>query len=341
MILSIQVDNAEQFISHLGCKDTSRFKVISIFGNTGDGKSHTLNHTFFNGEEIFRTSCDQRACTIGIWVAYSKDYQALVIDTEGLLGVSDNENRRMRLLLKILAISDIVLYRTRAERLHNDMFRFLDNASNAYWQYFAPELQAALRRNSFGGTSLSSLGPSVVIFHETQFTQVLGTSHDMSHDMSHDSSPKTTTNNQIQSQIMGNEGSSDQSYHPTDERVALSAEEHLQTRFTDLQLSPKAFSSIEYVGTQTLAPPTDFTPLQRRMKDMLSNNSVRAPRTPDIVINGLQVMELPVITLYTFLEYFRLLTSYSLMILNQSDHHCFLMRIFLVKLFARLAGKCL
>ena len=25
---------------------------MSIFGNTGDGKSHTLNHTFFNGREV-------------------------------------------------------------------------------------------------------------------------------------------------------------------------------------------------------------------------------------------------------------------------------------------------
>lgn len=255
--------------------------MVSIFGNTGDGKSHTLNHTFFKGEEIFRTSSDQRSCTIGIWVAYSEDFNALVIDTEGLLGVSDNENRRVRLLLKILAISDIVMYRTRAERLHNDMFRFLDNASNAYWQFFAPELQAALRHNgSIGGGTVSSLGPSVVIFHETQFTQILG-------------SPDPMTNHKTYSK---HETPSDEmtcnSYHPTEERVLLSAEEHIQMRFSDLKLSPKAFSCIEYVGTQTLTPPTNFTCLQRRMRELLSNNSVRAPRTPDKVMNGLQVSEI-------------------------------------------------
>ena len=27
-------------------------KVVSIFGNTGDGKSYTLNHTFFQGQEV-------------------------------------------------------------------------------------------------------------------------------------------------------------------------------------------------------------------------------------------------------------------------------------------------
>ncbi len=260
---------------------------MSIFGNTGDGKSHTLNQTFFNGEEIFRTSSDQRSCTIGIWVAYSKDYNALIIDTEGMLGVSDNENRRIRLLLKILAISDIVLYRTRAERLHNDMFRFLDNASNAYWQYFAPELQAALRRNSIGSVTVSSLGPIIVIFHETQFTQILGTT-------SQDSNDSKTSNNQIIPQQTHKETTSEQSelvnsYHPNDERILLSAEEHIQMRFADLKLSPKAFSCIEYVGTKTLSPPTDFTQLQQRMKELLGNNSVRAPRTPDIIIAGLQV----------------------------------------------------
>lgn len=273
-------------MSHLGCRLSTRLKVVSIFGNTGDGKSHTLNHTFFNGEEMFRTSSDQRACTIGIWVAYSIDYNALVIDTEGLLGVSDNENRRIRLLLKILAISDIVLYRTRAERLHNDMFRFLDNASNAYWQYFAPELQAALRRNSIGGTTISSLGPSVVIFHETQFTQILGSTP---------AGSEMGGNRGIVPAQMSKEDSGEypsefsNSYHPSEERVLLSAEEHIQMRFADLKLSPKAFSCIEYVGTQTLTPPTDFGSLQKRMRELLSNNSVRAPRTPDIVMAGLQV----------------------------------------------------
>ena len=48
--------------------------------------------------------------------------QTLVLDTEGMLGMSAkdyangitaNENRRTRQLLKILAISDIVIYKTR------------------------------------------------------------------------------------------------------------------------------------------------------------------------------------------------------------------------------------
>ena len=287
------MDDAEQFVGHLGCRLSTRVKVVSIFGNTGDGKSHTLNHTFFNGEEIFRTSPEQRSCTVGIWVAYSSDYETLVIDTEGLLGTSENENRRTRLLLKVLAISDIVLYRTRAERLHNDMFRFLDSASDTYWKYFSPELQAASERNRLGA-ALSSLGPSVVIFHETQFTQILGVK-----------SPQSTSgkNNQTISQIsneeseQGIEKERSDLYHPDEEGVLLSAEEHIQKRFADLKLSPRAFSCMEYVGTQTPSPPTDFTGLQKRLRELLSNNSVRAPRTPDVILAGLQVQNCLVLCL--------------------------------------------
>jgi zinc finger FYVE domain-containing protein 1 len=34
-------------------------------GNTGEGKSHTLNQTFFGGEEVFATSSLQESCTSG------------------------------------------------------------------------------------------------------------------------------------------------------------------------------------------------------------------------------------------------------------------------------------
>ena len=42
----------EEFLQQLGCQKTAKVKVVSIFGNTGDGKSHTLNYTFFNGSEV-------------------------------------------------------------------------------------------------------------------------------------------------------------------------------------------------------------------------------------------------------------------------------------------------
>jgi len=43
--------------------------------------------------------------------------------------------------MQILAVSDVVLFRTRAERLHSDLFSFLGNASKAYIKYFADALK--------------------------------------------------------------------------------------------------------------------------------------------------------------------------------------------------------
>ena len=125
----MQINTAEEFAERLGCSAQSMVKVVSIFGNTGEGKSHTMNYTFFGGKEIFKTSPAQRSCTIGIWTAYDPKNRVIIVDTEGLLGVSENNNRRTRLLLKVLAISDVIIYRTRAERLHNDLFSFLGDAS--------------------------------------------------------------------------------------------------------------------------------------------------------------------------------------------------------------------
>lgn len=158
----------------LGCSDQALVKVVSIFGNTGDGKSFTLNHTFFEGQEVFHTSDTQQSCTIGVWAAYHKGTNVVTIDTEGLLGTSSNENKRMRLLLKILAISDVVIYRTRAERLGRDMFQFLGDASKAFAKHFAKELENAMSKFGKRTGGLSSLGPAVIVFHETLHTKPLG-----------------------------------------------------------------------------------------------------------------------------------------------------------------------
>ena len=83
-----------------------------------------------------------------------------------------HENERTRLLLKVLAVSDIVVYRTRAERLHRDLFTFLGAASRAYAHHFQTALQAVGQREGVSG-SLSNLGPSIIIFHETRHTTPL------------------------------------------------------------------------------------------------------------------------------------------------------------------------
>lgn len=84
----LRVSSAEQFVQKLNCheKDT-KVKVVSIFGNTGDGKSHTLNQTFFKGEEVFKTSNDQNSCTLGVWAALDPVLNVICLDTEGLLGI--------------------------------------------------------------------------------------------------------------------------------------------------------------------------------------------------------------------------------------------------------------
>ncbi|ESO95488.1 hypothetical protein LOTGIDRAFT_117073 [Lottia gigantea] len=171
---NLQVESDNEFIKKLGCDEDAMVKVISIFGNTGDGKSHTLNYTFFKGEEVFKTSADQQSCTVGIWAAYEPHQKAIVIDTEGLLGVSSNQNQRTRLLLKVLAVSDVVIYRTRAERLHNDMFNFIGSASKAYLKHFSEELQTVSKKCK-NNTSITTLGPAIVIFHETTHTEVFKT----------------------------------------------------------------------------------------------------------------------------------------------------------------------
>lgn len=168
----MQVENSEQFAQKLGCPADQLIKVVSIFGNTGEGKSHTLNYTFYSGKEIFKTSPAQSSCTIGIWASYDQSSKVICIDTEGLLGISENNNRRTRLLLKVLAVSDVIIYRTRAERLHNDLFTFLGDASRAYVHHFSKELRAASQRCNLSCT-LSDLGPVIVIFHETVHTDTL------------------------------------------------------------------------------------------------------------------------------------------------------------------------
>ena len=272
LISTFQVEDVDLLAHHLGCQPDSRMKVVSIFGNTGDGKSHTLNHVFFQGQEVFRTSAHQRSCTVGVWTAYLPLRKALIIDTEGLLGTSNNENQRTRLLLKVLAVSDVVVYRTKADRLHNDMFVFLADASSAYLKHFSPELRSALERNQLE-LPLSSLGPCVVVFQETQHTQLLGDHSDY-------------CGHHGESAGDSNVGSS-----PNHCLCGLSAEELLQKRFSDLDLVPEAFSSIEYVGTRTQVPPTDFSSLRRCLSDLLLNNSVRTPRPLEVIFLALKVRE--------------------------------------------------
>lgn len=101
-LFSLQVCNESDFVDKLGCGDVSGVKVLSVFGNTGDGKSHTLNNILFGGDDIFYTSKSPSSCTVGVWAAYDPNLSLIALDTEGLLGAATSQNQRMRLLLKVM-----------------------------------------------------------------------------------------------------------------------------------------------------------------------------------------------------------------------------------------------
>lgn len=164
---NFKVSSLEKFADLLGISDIEKkLKVVAIFGSSGDGKSYTLNNVFFDGCEVFKTSSEQNSCTMGISVAYQPYFynsKVLCIDTEGLQGVAQNENQQHRMLMKVLAIADIIIYRTRSERLQSNMYKFLGTASKIYQKHLSPLLNE----------SNYLIGPSVIIFHEVQNTRPL------------------------------------------------------------------------------------------------------------------------------------------------------------------------
>lgn len=245
----IRVSSPEQFLKYLKIHAEDKVKVISIFGNTGEGKSHTLNHAFFNGQEMFKTSPEQISCTMGAWAAYDPNMNVICIDTEGLLGVTKKESQRTRMLLKVLAISDIVIYRTRSERLQRDLYTFLGGASRAYTDHFQLALKQILKKAEMEN-STSSLGPSVIIFHETRHTNTLQMSAS----------------------------------------VTESPEDIIRRQFSELKLDYDAFSSIKYIGVQTKDKPTSFGELKNAIQLHLENTTVRSRRNPKVIYKTLKVL---------------------------------------------------
>lgn len=85
--MNLQVSNVEEFLIKLKCTaNKTKVKVVSIFGNTGNGKSHTMNHVFFKGEEVFPISNNLNCCTLGVWAAFDPVLNVICLDTEGLQG---------------------------------------------------------------------------------------------------------------------------------------------------------------------------------------------------------------------------------------------------------------
>lgn len=70
----------------------------------------------------------------------------------------------------------------------------------------------------------------------------------------------------------------------------LAPEDEIRQRFQVLQQSTEAYSAFEYVGIQTLMPPTDFSKLQSTVTRHLTNSTVRSARTPGVIFNALKVL---------------------------------------------------
>ncbi|CAM4930270.1 unnamed protein product [Rotaria socialis] len=247
----LTVNSEFDFIRQFKClQQDSKVKCVSIIGNTGDGKSYTLNQVFFNGKQKFHTSSTTESCTIGVWSTLDENQRTLILDTEGRLGLSQNDNIRNRLLLKILCVSDIVIYRTKAPKLPNDMFQFLSDASNAFLKYFKKELENVMKSCRVDGP-VSAMGPTLIVFHETQYTEIL---------RDHLQCQKT-------------------------------AVEQLKERFEKMNLSYDAYSSIEYVGTQTSGgESTDFRGIKAAITDKLENNKIRSPRNLSVIFKVLKAL---------------------------------------------------
>ncbi|KAM7536076.1 hypothetical protein Aperf_G00000089382 [Anoplocephala perfoliata] len=241
-------DNPEDLSKALGCPLDMKLKVLAIVGNTGDGKSHTLNRAFCSlgagdsSEEVFITSSSQSTCTLGVWAAFEPQRGYLLLDTEGLLGASSNPNRQRRLLLKVFAVADVVVYRCMSDRLHTDMFVFLADASEAFVNHFAPSLEALVTQHNLPW-SARQLGPAVIIFQETRHTSPL----------------------------------------PSDSRGT----DCLMDRLASIHRNVDAFSSLRYVGVQTSSGPTNFEPFTRVVDELMSETSVRSPRQLEHIVRVL------------------------------------------------------
>ncbi|CAF3548356.1 unnamed protein product, partial [Rotaria socialis] len=74
----LTVNSEFDFIRQFKCSQQDpKVKCVSIIGNTGDGKSYTLNQVFFNGKQKFHTSSTTESCTIGVWSTLDENQRTL------------------------------------------------------------------------------------------------------------------------------------------------------------------------------------------------------------------------------------------------------------------------
>ncbi|KAF7232569.1 hypothetical protein EG68_07678 [Paragonimus skrjabini miyazakii] len=230
-----------------------------------------------------------RACGRGVCGACSTGSLPVPGFGPGMLGTTLNQNQHRRLLLKVFAVADVVIYLTKAPRLHTDMFTFLADASDSFAQHFRPDLEALAKRTGLPW-SAGQLGPAVIVFQETRHTDPL------------DGPYKTTSNapNTHSVFLESTGGSSKPASNP------VSAV--LQNRLADMKRNVDSFSAMHYIGIQTKDGPTDFKPLSLLTSKLLKDNSVRAPRKVEHVFCSLHLLntrfatDIPATGQYTFVE---------------------------------------
>lgn len=69
------------------------------------------------------------------------------------------------------------------------------------------------------------------------------------------------------------------------------AEDLIRARFAQYHLEIDAFSSMRYIGIQTVCPPSSFKKLQTAITAELNNTAVRSPRNPQLVFATLKVCD--------------------------------------------------
>ena len=171
----------------LGCEIDTRMKVVSVFGDDGGALAEAINQTFYNGVVIFRPS------TIGgIWAAYCQSLKAVILMVEGIQTIKDNPNAWVLLKVclifhhffysfvailmcdlmecmyfQIMALSDVVIYHQNSHMIHNDNAQLLMELSLTFMENYGPFLEAMCAQLKAGKNNLRSLGPDLVILHET------------------------------------------------------------------------------------------------------------------------------------------------------------------------------
>jgi hypothetical protein len=73
-----------------------------------------------------------------------------------------------------------------------------------------------------------------------------------------------------------------------------SAEDFLRNRFAQSKLEIEAFSSLRYVGVQTMSSATDFSDFRAAVQSELENTTVRSPRQPQVVYHTLKVFSISI-----------------------------------------------